>query len=161
MNDVYQAYSSRDSVYTTRSTYFQSKNQYYEQTDGAAMGSPLSPIIANLLMEHIEKKAITSAPFQPRLWTCYVDNTFIIWPHGPPQLQRSHEHLNQQCPNIQFTVETEDDGKIPFLDVLIARCGNWLSTSVYRKPTHTDRYLPSHFHHHPRMFTGVMQCMRH
>ena len=31
-----------------RSTYFQFENQFYEQTDGAAMGSPLSPIIANL-----------------------------------------------------------------------------------------------------------------
>ena len=58
-------------------------------------------------------------------------------------------------------METEDDGKIPFLDVLITRYGNRLSTSVYRKPTHTDRYLPSHSHHHPRMLTGVMQCMRH
>ena len=41
----------------------------------------------------------------------------------------------------------------------ITRCGNRLSTSVYRKPTHTDRYLPSHSHHHSRMLTGVMQCM--
>ena len=58
-------------------------------------------------------------------------------------------------------METEDDGKIPFLDVLITRNGTRLSTSVYRKPTHTDRYLPFHSHHHPRMLTGVMQCMRH
>ena len=74
------------------------------------------PIIANLFMEHIEEKAITSAPFQPRLWTRYVDDTFIISPHGPAQLQRLHEHLNQLCPDIHHG-ETEDDGKIPFLDV--------------------------------------------
>lgn len=38
-----------------RSTYCQFENQFYEQTDGAAMGLPLSPIVANLFMEHIEK----------------------------------------------------------------------------------------------------------
>ena len=142
-----------------RSTYFQFQNQFYEQTDGAAMGSPLSPIIANLFMEHIEEKAITTAPFKPSLWIHYVDDT-VIWPHGPAPLKRFHEHLNQQCPSIQFTMETEDDGKIPFLDVLITRNGTQLSTSVYRKPTHTDGYLPFHSHHHLRMLTGVMQCMR-
>ena len=46
------------------------------------------------------------------------------------------------------------------LDVLITRNGTRLSTLVHRKPTHTDRYLPLHSHHHPRMLTGVMQCMR-
>ena len=51
------------------SMYFQFENQFYEQTDGAAMGSPFSPNIANLFMEHIEEKAIISAPFQPMLTT--------------------------------------------------------------------------------------------
>ena len=136
-----------------RSTYIQFENQFYEQTDGAAMGSPLSPIVANLFMEHIEEKAITSSPFKPHLWTRYVDDTLVICPHGPVLLQRFHKHLNQQCPSVQFTMETEDDGKMPFLDVLITRNRNQLSTSVYRKPTHTNRYLPSHSHHHPRMLT--------
>ena len=35
-----------------------------------------------------------------------------------------------------------------------------LSTSVYRKPTHTDRYIPFNSHHHPRVLTGVMRGMR-
>ena len=33
------------------STYFQFKDTFYEQVEGAAMGSPLSPIVANLYME--------------------------------------------------------------------------------------------------------------
>ena len=31
-----------------KSTYFQYQDQFYEQIDGAAMGSPLSTIIANI-----------------------------------------------------------------------------------------------------------------
>ena len=45
-----------------RSTYFVFQGQYYEQTEGAAMGSPLSPIIANIYMEHFETRALETAP---------------------------------------------------------------------------------------------------
>ena len=41
-----------------RSTYFVFQGQYYEQVEGAAMGSPLSPIVANIFMENFEAKAL-------------------------------------------------------------------------------------------------------
>ncbi|XP_046387273.1 uncharacterized protein LOC124156657 [Ischnura elegans] len=40
-----------------RSTYFLCNGQFYEQTEGVPMGSPLSPAIANLFMEDFEEKA--------------------------------------------------------------------------------------------------------
>ena len=48
-----------------RSTYFVFQGQYYEQTEGAAMGSPLSPIVANIYMEHFETRALETAPHPP------------------------------------------------------------------------------------------------
>ena len=143
-----------------RSTYFQLGEKFYEQTDGAAMGSPLSPVIANLYLESMEETAILSAPFKPKLWVRYVDDTFVIWPHGPDRLRSFHQHLNKQHPKIQFTVEEEKDDQLPFLDVLVSKEGGRLLTSVYRKPTHTERYIPYHSHHHPRTTTGVLRCMR-
>ena len=51
--------------YCLRSTYFVFQGKYYEQLEGAAMGSPLSPIIANIYMEEFETKALSTAPNPP------------------------------------------------------------------------------------------------
>jgi hypothetical protein len=45
------------------------------------------------------------------------------------------EYINQIHPNIKFTMETEINNSLPFLDVLISRTPSGFSTSVYRKNT--------------------------
>ena len=142
-----------------RSTYFQFHDKFFEQTDGAAMGSPLSPVIANLYMERLEENALQTAPLLPRLWLRYVDDAFVICPHGQDELQRFHKHLNGQHPNIKFTIEHEKENKLAFLDILVTRSETRLCTGVYCKPTHTDRYIPFHSHHHRKTITGVLRCM--
>ena len=122
-----------------RSMYFQFKDNFFEQLEGAAMGSPLSPIVANLYMESFEERALMSVTLQPKMWLRYVDDTFAIWPHGREELQRFHIHLNTQHPAIQFTMEEESEERIPFLDVMVERRGSHVRTSVYSKPTNTDR----------------------
>ena len=57
-------------------------------------------------------------------------------------------HLNSIDPNIKFTIEPpNDEGAIPFLDTFPRPSGNEIITSVYRKPTHTDRYLDFNSNH--------------
>lgn len=56
--------------------------EIYEQACGVAMGSPLSPIIANPFMKDFETKALESSRLKPKLWKRFVDDTFVIWPHG-------------------------------------------------------------------------------
>lgn len=142
------------------STYFQFQGEFYEQTSGAAMGSPISPIIANIFMEHFENETLRKARFKPSTWFRYVDDTFVIWPHGPDRLTDFLTFLNSQHPNIKFTMEVERDRKIPFLDVLIQRKDdNSLGYKVYRKPTHTDRYLHASSHHHPAQKNSVVSSL--
>ena len=45
-----------------KNTHFVFQGRFYEQTEGAAMGSPLRPIIANLYIEAFVEKAITNTP---------------------------------------------------------------------------------------------------
>ena len=111
------------------------------------MGSPISPIVANLFMEDLEVQAIMTSPSPPVLWKRYVDDTFTII-HKQDK-DAFLEHLNNIHPNIKFTSEeTRPDGAIPFLDILITpKDDGSLQTSVYRKPTHTDLYLQWDSHH--------------
>ena len=43
-------------------TYFYFNSRVYEQREGAAMGSPVSAVVANFSMEHFEKHAVECAP---------------------------------------------------------------------------------------------------
>ena len=72
------------------------QGKYYEQVQGAAMGSPISPLIANLFMEEFEAKALTSCPHPPSLWLMFVDDTFVITnaEHSQPLLP----YINKQDP---------------------------------------------------------------
>ena len=59
-------------------TYFLFQVMYYEQVQGAAMGSPISPLIASLLMEEVKVKALSSSSHPPSVWLRFVGDTFVI-----------------------------------------------------------------------------------
>ena len=111
------------------------------------MGSPISLIVANLFMEDLEVQAIKTSSTPPALWKRFVDDTFTII--KKEDRNSFLQHLNSSHPNIKFTCEeVRDDGSMPFLDVLITpEEDGSLSTSVFRKPTHTDLYLQWDSHH--------------
>ncbi|KAI5646808.1 hypothetical protein NE865_01063 [Phthorimaea operculella] len=70
------------------------------------------------------------------------------------------EHLNSVHSKIEFTVENEAGGTLPFLDVLVMRMNDGsLRHTVYRKPTHTDRYLKADSHHHPQHLSSVPRSL--
>ena len=90
-------------------------------------------------MQNIEEQALATYKRTLPLWLRYGDDTFTAV--HKDEIDDFHEHLNRQNADIQFTKEIEVNGKIPFLDCLVTRNDNKLSTTVYRKPTHTDRLL--------------------
>ena len=103
------------------------------------MGSPVSVVVAETVMQNIEEKALATYSETLALWLLYVDDTITAVHEN--KIDEFHENLNEQNTNIQFAKEIEENGKIPFLDCLVTRENNTLRTTVYRKPTHTDRLL--------------------
>ena len=70
------------------------------------------------------------------------------------------QHLNSQQPTIRFTMEIEKDDTISFLDTSFSTdSDSLLTTSVYRKPTHTDQYLAYDSHHPHSMKRGIVKCL--
>ena len=123
------------------------------------MGSPFSPVIANFFMENFEKKAIEQATHKPVRWFRYVDDTFVIWPHGQEKLTEFLNHLNRLHNKIKFTMQKEE-GHLPFLDIDIYRkTDGSLGHKVYRKPTHTNLYLHQNSHHHPATKQSVLASL--
>ena len=73
------------------------------------------------------------------------------------------EHLNTIDQHIQFTSEeSRQDGSMPFLDILISpKEDGSLSTTVYRKPTHTDLYLQWDSNHTVSPMYSVVGSLHH
>ncbi|XP_076028476.1 uncharacterized protein LOC143017574 [Oratosquilla oratoria] len=73
------------------------------------------------------------------------DDVFAIL--DSKDIQPFFSHIDSIEPAIRFSMELEKDSKLPFLDVCVKRKGDTLSTSVYKKPTHTDRLLDFDSYH--------------
>ena len=125
-------------LFATSQTHFVYNDQYYDQIDGVAMGSPLGPVLANLFMGVHEAEWLRCYPEEgPLFYRRYVDDILCVF-NSAGQAQKFLDYLNTKHPNIKFTSEGEKDGVMAFLDVFISRDleGNPMTTT-YRKPTNT------------------------
>ena len=100
------------------------------------MGSPVSVVVGEIVMQNIEEQALATYTRTIPLWLRYVDDTFTaVHKDG---IDAFHEHLNRQNADMKFTKEIEENGKIPFLDCLVTRDNNKLQrlfTAGYRPIT--------------------------
>lgn len=116
--------------------YFQYDNTFYSQTFGMPMGNPLSPTIADIVLDKILDDSISqlrSKNVQIKYVRKYVDDVIaIIKIKDKDEILHT---LNSQHRKIQFTVEVENNNCIPFLDICIHRSNgrfkfNWHSKNV-------------------------------
>ena len=90
--------------------------KFYKQLQGAAIGSPVSPVIANIYMEYFESLAIPTSPTIIKWWFRYVDDVHSAT--RKDQVNKLQEHLNFIDLHIKFTIELPGTDGLPFLDTV-------------------------------------------
>ena len=96
-------------IYTSNN-YFIYNDETYKQIHGCAMGSPVSPVVANISMEVIENTAFETTPTKPKTWKRFVEDSFSII--KKTAITNFLNLLNNIDPNISFTIEDEQGNKI-------------------------------------------------
>ena len=121
-------------------TYFVYDGTFFKRIHDRAMGSPVSPILCNLIMEDFEKQALASVPHAPAWWYRYVDDTHTK--QKKCHVDEFLNHINGINSHMKFTTEKETNGSLAFLDCMTSKRDNGsIIVTIYRKPTHTDQYL--------------------
>ncbi|BHF67265.1 hypothetical protein SprV_0301029100 [Sparganum proliferum] len=108
------------------------------------MGWPISGLIDEAVLQQL--KSLVFRHHRPKFWAWYVDDTFVVIEQD--QLLTFKEPLNAIYPDIQFTMEGEENNQLAFLDALVCRkdCGG-LKTKVFRKATNTTQILNFNSNH--------------
>jgi Reverse transcriptase (RNA-dependent DNA polymerase) len=120
--------------------FFTYKNVVYHQVFGTPMGSPVSPVVANLVMENFESEILDSLDFEPIFYKRYVDDIILCIPKEKQDY--IFNVFNSKHPRLQFTIEKEENASIPFLELLLIREANGrITTDWYHKETWSGRYL--------------------
>ena len=127
--------------------YFKYNNKIYIQKKGLPMGSPASPIVADIVMEKLLDSCIDKLDEKPKIITKYVDDLFCIVKNS--SVDNILSTFNSFHDDINFTIEEECISKIPYLDTLIIRNGNNLLMDWYQKPTASGRII-NYYSKHPR-----------
>ena len=131
--------------YILHNSIFRFEKSILCQVFGVAMGNPLSVSVSDLYLGALEESFMSLCPAscKPVFYRWYIDDIILIFDGSVEKLHEFLEFVHSQLSNtkIRFTYELEVEGVIPFLDISITRKPDSLCFTVFRKPTHSNRYI--------------------
>ena len=106
------------------------------------MGSPLAPVLANILMGLYESKWLNEYNLnKSKFYLRYVDDILAAFDKEEGSLNFIN-FLNKRHPNIKVTIEKQINHSIAFLDVFISGINNQnLTLQTYHELTYTGIVL--------------------
>ena len=125
--------------FATKKSHFLFDDQYYDQIDRVAMGSPLGPVLANIW--------VTKGQIRPSLWCRYVDDTFTMF-ENKDTANEFLRYLNSRCESIKFAIDFEQDNEIPFEDISSNAAQTTLGRSIVVLDAHWGRSQPQRVAYH-------------
>ena len=93
------------------------------------MGSPLSSIIAEIFLQHIDTKIqnIIKTHDPDGIWIRYVDDGLYVSNNKNTNAENILKQINKIHPKIHFTEKKEKHTQINYFDITITRYNNHLS----------------------------------
>jgi len=117
------------------------------------MGSSLSPIIAEIVLQDLEKKAFGLLSIGIPFYHRYVDDIALAAPRH--KINDFLNTFNSLHPRLQFTLEIGGN-KLNFLDVTLINNKGKLEFDWYKKSTFSRRTLNFLSHHPTSQKRGVI-----
>ena len=121
------------------------------------MGTMFAPTYATLVLAYLEEKLYVQteikfgkdfARYIKDNWKRFLDDCFILWTKGEENLKIFHSVLNELHADLKFTIEYSNE-RLPFLDVLLIKSNNRISTDIFFKETDSKQYL-NFYSFHPK-----------
>ena len=147
--------------------YFLWNDEIHELEDSGPIGLSLMVVIAEGFLQYIEKKAMyiglhANPTVSPNSYKRYVDDSHARF-INIEQAERYMIILNEQHPQIQYTIEKENEQKeLQFLDIKIKnnQQGKYEFT-VHRKDAITNIQVKPHSDHDPKILNGIFKGFVH
>jgi len=79
------------------------------------MGSPLSPVIADIVLQDLEEKVLNNINLNLSFYYRYIDDIILAAP--PDHFTNILNIFNSFHNRLQFTIEFENNRNISFLDL--------------------------------------------
>jgi len=127
------------------STYFSFNNKIYKQKFGTPIGSPFSPVIADIVMQDLESRVLETFNFNIPFYYRYVDDLVMAAPTS--KIEVVIATFNSIHPSLQFTSKI-DHMTINFLDTTNMIRNNRILFDWFHKPIFSGRYL-NYLSQHP------------
>jgi len=139
------------------STFFTFNHISYKQIFGTPMGSPLSPIISDIVLQDLEFEALKFLPFEIPIYYRYVDD--ILLAAHRSQFNDILTTFNFFHSRLNFSLEYSNNNEINFLDTKIIIDDRVITFDLYKKPTSSGRYLNFHSHYPISHKRGIIYGM--
>ena len=128
--------------------YFKFHTSYYLLEHGLAMGTPTCSLFSKLYLQYLESTTIPDILTHHKIiaYFRYVDVILILYSEVTTNIQ---EVLNQFdiSSTLTFTLKTQTDNNINFLDISVFKINGNIQFKIYRKPTTTNTLIPSDSNH--------------
>lgn len=116
--------------------YFEFNNVVYKQLTGTAMGTPVAPVYANIVLFFHDQQCIR---LEPQLYMRYLDDLFIVT-NNDEQAHSIISVFNAQCDRIKLEAVTINTSGI-FLDMELTINDTIIVTKIYQKAINKYIYL--------------------